>query len=190
TEAARITIPALLRPIDTHRGDGFAYVISEDALCSHVARFPAAQYYRSDFVDARSADGYYRKFRAIFVDGVAFPYHLAIAPQWMVHYQTSPMRENAALREEERAFLEDPTRVFPSWHRVMPEIARAVGLDYFGVDATVLGDGRLFVFEADAAMLVHDEDPCDVFAYKRPHVARIRDALHAAIASRIRPKMR
>jgi hypothetical protein len=189
-DAANIAIPALLRPIDTHRGDGFAYLTSDDALRSHLARFPAARYYRSDFVETRGSDGLYRKFRAIFVDGVAFPYHLAIAPQWMVHYQSSPMRENAALREEERSFLEDPARVFPWWHRVMPQIARAAGLDYFGVDATVLSDGRLFVFEADAAMLVHDEDPHDVFAYKRPHVARIRDALHATIANRIRPKTR
>jgi tetratricopeptide (TPR) repeat protein len=189
-DAANIAIPALLRPIDTHRGDGFAYLTSDDALRSHLARFPAARYYRSDFVETRGADGLYRKFRAIFVDGVAFPYHLAMAPQWMVHYQSSPMRENAALREEERSFLEEPARVFPSWHRVMPQIARAAGLDYFGVDATVLPDGRLFVFEADAAMLVHDEDPHDVFAYKRPHIARIRDALHATIANRIRPKTR
>jgi tetratricopeptide (TPR) repeat protein len=189
-DAARTAVPALLRPIDTHRGDGFAYVANDDELRLHLARFPAARYYRSDFVDTRGPDGRYRKFRAIFVDGVAFPYHLAIAPQWMVHYQSSPMRESAALREEERAFLEDPTRLFPSWPTVMPQIARAVGLDYFGIDATVFPDGRLFVFEADAAMLVHDEDPRDVFAYKRPHVARIRDALHAAIANRIRLKRR
>ncbi len=190
TDVAHIEVPALLRPIDTHRGDGFAYITSAEALRSHVARFPAAQYFRSDFVDTRGSDGYYRKFRAIFVDGVAFPYHLAIAPQWMVHYQSSPMRESAAFREEEQAFLEDPAHVLPSWHRVMPQIARAVGLDYFGVDATVLPDGRLLVFEADPAMLVHDEDPRDVFAYKRPHVARIRDALHAAIANRTRPRTR
>ena len=72
----------------------------------------------------------------------------------------------------------------------MPEIARAVGLDYFGIDATVLPDGRLAVFEADAAMLVHDEDARDVFAYKRPFVAHIREALHATIASRIRRETR
>ncbi len=188
--ASAIALPALVRPIDTHAGEGFAYVTDDDALRSHLTRFPATHYYRSDFVDTRGGDGLYRKFRAIFVDGVAYPYHFAAAPQWMVHYQSSPMREIAALREEECAFLADPARVVPAWNRVMPQIARAVGLDYFGIDATVLPDGRLFVFEADAAMLVHDEEASDVFAYKRPYVARIREALHAAIASRTRPETR
>ncbi len=179
-----IELPALVRPIDTHAGDGFAHVAEAPDLQRHVQRFPAERYYVSRFLDYRSPDGLYRKFRAIFVDGVAYPYHLAIAPQWMVHYQSSPMRESRALRDEERRFLEAPARMMASWDRVMPQIARAVGLDYFGIDATVLPDGQLFVFEADAAMLVHDEDARDVFAYKRPFVARIREALHAAITSR------
>ena len=185
-----VTLPALLRPVDTHAGDGFAYVTGDDDLRVHLARFPAERYYRSDFVETRGADGMYRKFRAIFVDGVAYPYHLAIAPHWMVHYQSSPMRESARFRDEERAFLEDPGSLFRDWDRAMPQIANAIGLDYFGIDATVLPDGGLFVFEADAAMLVHDEDEGDVFVYKRPHVARIREALHDLIATRTRPRMR
>lgn len=189
-QAQSIALPALVRPIDTHAGDGFANVVEAQELQRHLLRFPAERYYVSRFLDYRSRDGLYRKFRAIFVDGVAYPYHLAIAAQWMVHYQSSPMRESRAFRDEERRFLEAPERVVPSWDRVMPEIARAVGLDYFGIDATVLPDGRLAVFEADAAMLVHDEDARDVFAYKRPFVAHIREALHATIASRIRRETR
>jgi hypothetical protein len=185
-EAASAALPVLIRPIDTHAGEGLALADTADALGLHLARFPAERYYRSPFVEYRSDDGLYRKFRAIFVDGVAYPYHLAAAPQWMVHYESSPMRASPRLREEERAFLDDPSRLLPAWEHLMPQIARAIGLDYFGIDATVLPDGRLFVFEADAAMLVHDEDTRDVFAYKRPHVARVREALHAAIASRIR----
>ena len=190
TDASAIEVPALLRPIDTHAGEGFAFLASADDLRAHLRRYPAEHYYRSNFVETRGADGFFRKFRVIFIDGVAYPYHLAIAPQWMVHYQSSPMREMPALRDEERAFLEEPARVVPGWSRIMPEIAKAIGLDYFGIDATVLADGRPFVFEADAAMLVHDEEARDVFAYKRPYVARIREALHSAIASRIRPGMR
>jgi hypothetical protein len=185
-QAQSIALPALVRPIDTHAGDGFAYVAEAQELQRHLLRFPAERYYVSRFLDYRSPDGLYRKFRAIFVDGVAYPYHLAIAPQWMVHYQSSPMRESHLFRDEERRFLEAPQRAVPSWHAVMPQIARAVGLDYFGIDATVLPDGRIAVFEADAALLVHDEDARDVFAYKRSFVAHIREALHDAITSRTR----
>ena len=184
SQAGSMAVPALVRPIDTHAGDGLAFVTSDGELRSHLARFPAERYHRSEFVEYRGAEGLYRKFRAIFVDGVAYPYHLGIAPSWMVHYQSAPMRESPRLRHEERAFLEAPQYLVPSWERLMPQIARAIGLEYFGIDATVLPDGTLFIFEADAAMLVHDEDPSDVFAYKRPFVAQIREALHAAIARR------
>ena len=188
-EVASVTLPALVRPVDTHAGEGFALLADGGDVHRHLARFPAAQYYCSDFVEYRSADGLYRKFRAIFVDGVAYPYHLAIAPSWMVHYQSAPMRESSALRREELGFLEAPQRVLPSWDRVMPRIADAIGLDYFGIDASLMPDGRLLVFEADAAMLVHDEEARDVFAYKRPFVARIRDALQTSITRRTRQRI-
>jgi len=186
SDLAAIALPALIRPLDTQAGEGFGFVVTREDCGAHIDRFPAERYHVFDFVDARGADGLYRKFRAIFVDGVAYPYHLAIAPQWMVHYQSSPMREHARLRDEELAFLREPMRYVRDWERTMPAIARAVGLDYFGIDATVLPDGGTFVFEADAAMLVHDEDSTDVLSYKRPYVARIREALHDAIARRTR----
>jgi hypothetical protein len=183
-----IGLPALVRPIDTHAGDGFALVGDRNALAAHVVRHPAPAYHVSAFLDYRSADGWYRKFRVIFVDGVPFPYHLAISPQWMVHYQSAPMQFNAQLRAEELRFLEDPQEYVPDWDARMSAIGRAIGLDYFGIDATILNDGTMFVFEADAAMLVHDEDARGVFAAKRPYVARIREALHALIERRTQPE--
>jgi len=176
--------PQLVRPADSQAGDGLALIDSAEALDAHVARFPADAYHVTPFVEYRSADGYYRKYRIIFVDGVAYPYHLAISPRWMVHYQSSPMREYDWMRAEEEAFLAAPARTIPHWNAVMPRIARALGLDYVGIDATLLPDGTLLVFEADSGLLVHDEDPGDVWAFKRPYVARIREALHALIEGR------
>ncbi len=176
--------PQLVRPADSQAGDGLALVDSAETIEAHVRRFPATEYHVTPFVEYRGADGYYRKYRIIFVDGVAFPYHLAISPRWMVHYQSSPMREHDWMRDEEAAFLEAPAHVIPNWDAAMPAIARAVGLDYFGIDAGVLPDGSLVVFEADSGLLVHDEDPNDVWAFKRPYVARIREAVHALIEGR------
>jgi len=59
-------------------------------------------------------DGWYRKYRVIFVDGVPYPYHLAISRSWIVHYRTSAMSEATWMRDEERRFLDDPHSVFPS----------------------------------------------------------------------------
>jgi hypothetical protein len=177
SDVPRIELPQLIRPVDTHSGDGLALVDSQQALRDHTGRFESDAYYSTEFVDYRSSDGYYRKYRIMFVDGVAYPYHLAIAPRWMVHYQSSPMDEHQWMREEERTFLSTPYVVFPSWYHVTRQISNAIGLDYFGIDVARLPDGSMLVFEADAAMLVHDESERDVFAYKRPFVAKIREAL-------------
>jgi hypothetical protein len=179
--APAIALPALVRPIDTHAGDGFALIGDARSLAEHLDRFPAPAYGIAPYVDYRSDDGLFRKYRIIFVKGRAFPYHAAIAPRWMVHYQSSPMREHEWMRMEEAAFLHDPAGVFAHWSEATDAIARAIGLEYFGIDVARLPDGGMLVFEADAAMLVHDEDEHDVFAYKRPFVARIRDALAAAL---------
>jgi len=175
--------PLLVRPADSQAGEGLALVDSAQTLADHLQRFPASEYHVTPFVEYRNADGYYRKYRIIFVDGVAYPYHLAISPRWMVHYQSSPMREYDWMRAEETSFLETPSHAVPAWD-ALPAIARALDLDYFGIDATVLADGSLLVFEGDSGLLVHDEDSSDVWAFKRPHVARIREALHALIEGR------
>ncbi len=174
-------LPFLIRPIDSHAGDGLALIDDELALDAHLGRFPAEMYFISPFIDYRSADGLYRKYRIMFVDGVAYPYHASMSPRWMVHYLSSPMREHAWMREEELAFLREPETVFPRWHEITNAVAAAIGLDYFGIDAARLGEGEMLVFEADSAMLVHDEDERDVFAYKRPFVGAIRDALSALL---------
>lgn len=179
-----IATPCTMRPEGTQAGRGLAFIDSVESALRHAARFPAEVYEIAPFVDYRSPDGYFRKYRIVFVDGVAYPYHLAISSRWIVHYQTSAMGEFAWMREEERRFLADPGAVFADWHRATQAIGDAIGLEYVGMDLACLPDGRMLVFEADPAMLVHDEEPDGIFAYKRPHVSAIREALTAVITSR------
>jgi hypothetical protein len=112
----------------------------------------------------------------MFVGGEPFPYHLAIDNGWMIHYRSAPMDEHAWMRDEERRFLRMPEKALGVSSATLRALAAAVGLDYFGIDCTVLADGTLFVFEADAAMLVHRFTP-DVD--KLAAVDRIREALAA-----------
>jgi hypothetical protein len=179
-----IALPAMVRPAATHAGQGLAYVQTQAELQAHVQRFPAPAYDVAAFMEYRSDDGYYRKYRIVIVNGTAYPYHLAISPRWMVHYQSSPMAEHAWMRAEEEAFLRNPAGVFPRWKELAREISAAIGLDYVGLDVTRLVDGTMLVFEADPAMLVHDEDQGGIFAYKRHAIAAIREALHRLIESR------
>ncbi|MEO6913440.1 MAG: tetratricopeptide repeat protein [Candidatus Baltobacteraceae bacterium] len=179
-----IAFPLLIRPVNTHGGRGLERLAAAHEIPSYLERLHAGYFNVAEFVDNRNADGYYRKYRVVVVDGKPLPYHLAISPDWMVHYISSPMEEHAWMREEEERFLADPRCIFPDWDRIFGEMAAAIGLDYFGVDCTLLPDGRIFVFEAGPAMLVHCRESLEMFAYKYRYVPRIFDVFEEMLAKR------
>ena len=179
-----IGFPLLLRPAASHGGDGLARVDTHGGL-RLIDPQGADPWYLCPFRDYRSADGYWRKYRMIFVDRAPHPYHLAISAHWLVHYATANMLSDPAKCAEELRFLEDPAAVLGT--RAMAAI-RAIGkrldLDYAGVDFTLLPDGRVLVFEANATMLVHPEPP-GPFAFKNRFVDRILAAFESLLTSRI-----
>jgi glutathione synthase/RimK-type ligase-like ATP-grasp enzyme len=174
--------PLLVRPVGSHAGRALARVLDAAELAQYLANVSDDAFYVMPFVDFKSADGYYRKYRIIVVDGVPYPYHLAISQNWMIHYYNAPMRETAWMREEEAAFLAHFEQVFHEPLReALREVARVLGLEYFGIDCSIDPQGRLLVFEADPAMIVHAGDEPELFAYKIPHAQRIFDAFQALI---------
>ncbi|WP_236656289.1 MULTISPECIES: hypothetical protein [unclassified Acidiphilium] len=169
-----IGLPALVRPVGTHGGHGLRRVETAEQLTA--ASHEAGDKYLSRFIDYRSDDGYYRKYRMIFVDRQVYPYHLAIGPHWMVHYWTAGMDLDPARRAEEARFLDDPVTVLGSAaFEAVSAVGRRLDLDYAGIDFSILPDGRVLVFEANAAMLVHPEREAE-FAYRNQAVQRILDA--------------
>ncbi len=183
-ERAGVAFPLIARPVDRHGGRDAALVAGMPELRAHAARTGAAALDLTAFVDYRDADGLYRKYRVIFVDGRPYPYHMAADEHWMIHYHRTAMGQRADLRAEEARFLADPAAVFPGWTTTMPAIAAALGLDYAGIDCARLADGSVLVFEADTAMLVHGNDAPEPFGYKAPAVARIAAALADLVAGR------
>ncbi len=179
-----MAMPVLLRPAASHGGEGLVRLDTAEAL-EAVGWQSAEAWYLCPFRDYRSADGYWRKYRAVFVDREPYPYHMAISSHWLVHYVTADMLSEPAKRAEEQRFLDDPAGMLGV--RAMAAlriIADRLDLDYAGVDFTVLRDGRLLVFEANATMLVHPETQAE-FAYKNPPVHRIVEAFDAMLTRRI-----
>ena len=182
--APDIRFPGLVRPCGSHGGDCMAKVESAEELHKLPLR-DVEVYYASNFHDYCSMDGFYRKYRIIFVDRRPWPYHLAIGKHWMIHYETADMLAYSWKREEERTFLEDPRRsIGPEAMDAIEAIGRKLDLDYCGVDFSILADGRVLVFEANATMLVHPEDECSVLSYKNPFIERIFKAFDALMTSR------
>lgn len=165
----------LARPVGTHGGDDFEKIEDPAELAAFLAQRPDTDHYLIEYIDYRSADGYFRKYRFIFVDQQILPYHLAIADEWKVHHDSTDMADHPWMQREEQAFLDDPAAVFgPSHYRVLREIQQRIGLEYFGIDCGLDACGNLVVFEANASMLVHEQN--EDFPYKAPFVLRIKSA--------------
>jgi len=179
--------PKLVRPAGLHGGEGLERIELAGELGAYLERMPFDAFYLTDFWDFRSADGNFRKYRFVFVDRVAFPYHLAISPEWRVHYWRVGMDEASWKTDEEAQFLADPTVAFPgALGATIQAIGRRLDLDYGGIDCAVLPDGRLIVFEANANMLVHLDEPEERRSYKERYVPRIFDAMSDLVVRRAR----
>jgi tetratricopeptide (TPR) repeat protein len=165
----------LVRPAGTHGGDDFEKIEGAEGLAAVLAQAADGDRYFIEYIDYRSADGYFRKYRFIFVDGQILPYHLAIAGDWKVHHDSTDMADHAWMQREDEAFLGDPASVFnPGHYDMLREIQQRIGLDYFGIDCGLDRSGDLVVFEVNASMLVHGQN--DDFPYKTPFVQRIKAA--------------
>jgi hypothetical protein len=119
-----------------------------------------------------------RKYRVMFIDGVAYPVHLAISADWKVHYFTADMVRNAAFREEERRFLDDmPAALGARAMTALGQICTTLGLEYAGIDFALAADGSVLLFEANATMALVPPGGDSIWDYRRP---AIEAALKAA----------
>ena len=171
----------LVRVAGTHGGDDFELIDNSEALATFVALHLTADLYISDYVDYRSTDGYFRKYRAIVTAGIVFPYHLAIGTHWKLHHFRTDMGSHAWMQHEEEAFLRNPNTVLTKAHRdALSAIDLKLGLEFYGVDFGIARDGVMVIFEVNASMLVQPDD--SAFAYKMATNERVKAAYAAMLA--------
>jgi aromatic-L-amino-acid decarboxylase len=177
------TFPLLLRVPGFHMGEHFVDVQSPETLTAAVAGLPGegrpqAQLLAIQYLDARGADGCFRKYRVMMIDGQLYPLHLAISPHWKIHYFSADMADKPDHRVEEAAFLADMKGFLGAKAtNALEHLQSALGLDYAGVDFGLSRDGSILLFEANATMVVQHPDPGEHWDYRRPAVDRI----HAAV---------
>ncbi len=185
---ADLAWPVVARPVGSHAGHDLARADDAAQLAAHLATFEAAEVFVSRFVDYRSADGLYRKYRIAFIDGVPMLCHMAVSSHWMVHYLNAGMAESANKRAEEAAAMATFDEGFARRHAAaLAAIVEWARLDYFQIDCAELPDGRLLLFEADVGGIVHTMDPPDLYPYKLPQMRRVIAAFGAMLARAARP---
>ncbi|HEX3365875.1 hypothetical protein [Phenylobacterium sp.] len=174
--------PIIVRPIGSHAGKGLEKVGDAAELAAYVDGHAAEAFFIASFFDYAGADGLYRKLRVVFVDGKPFVAHMAVSARWMVHYLNADMADPAN-RAAEAEMMATFDAGFAQRHALAFEaLTQAFGLDYFGIDCAETQDGRLVVFEADVAMIVHAMDPPEVYPYKKPAMEKLFSAFVAAMS--------
>lgn len=182
---ARLSFPLLLRAPGHHTGRHFLRVESRDALPAALAALPGQNLLAMDCLDARGADGFFRKYRVLFIAGEMYPLHLAISADWMVHYFSAAMAENENFRIEERRFLENMGEALGERAcKTLAAIGEDMGLDYAGIDFGLARDGSVLLFEANATMNVFPPAPDPIWDYRRPAIEKALDAARNMVFSR------
>jgi tetratricopeptide (TPR) repeat protein len=183
--AAGFAFPVLLRSTGFHNGKHFARVDDPETLATIAASLPGSELFAIAFADVRGADAMVRKYRVLTIGGELYPLHLALSHEWKVHYVTAAMEERQSYRDEERAFLSDMASALGRpVVDVLRRIAGVLALDYGGMDFALDRDGRIVLFEANAAMVIAAPKPGAVWAYRREPAQRAVEATQALLRSR------
>ncbi len=179
------TFPLLLRAPGFHTGQHFLRADNAAEFSAAVSQLPGDQLFVIQYLDARGADGLARKYRAMIIDGVLYPLHLALSQFWKVHYFTSDMAAEPAHRQEEAAFLSDMASVLgPKVLQSLMRLCEALQLDYGGIDFGVSQDGRVLLFEANATMVIAPPTPEPMWDYRREAVSRALEAARQMVIAR------
>lgn len=179
--------PCLIRPIGSHAGSGLARLLDGNDLREYVRSSSDRTFYLTEFEDYRGADGLYRKYRIAFVGGKPFLCHMAVSEHWMVHYLNAGMTESALKRDDEAASMAGFDSGFGRRHEAaFAALHERLGFDLYSIDCGETRDGRLLMFEADTAAIIHLMDPPSLFPYKQPQMRRVFDAFENLLRRRVR----
>lgn len=167
-----LAFPLLLRPPGFHGGNYFVRVESQDQFKSAFADLPGENQLVIEFLDSRSQDNLFRKYRVMIIDGSFYPVHMAISRNWKVHYFSSDMDDNVEYRNEEEKYLNNFSSFLGAEAiAALEQISHTLGLDYCGIDFGMDQHGNILLYEANATMQISQPDNEKRWDYKREAVS-------------------
>ena len=85
--------PMIARPVDSHAGEGLAKLSSRAEVIEYLRDRRENEFCIAPFIDYRSNDGLFRKYRIALIDGHPYAVHMAVSQHWMVHYLNADMKD-------------------------------------------------------------------------------------------------
>ncbi len=169
--------PLIVRPEGSQGGVGLAQITQPEEWQAYLVQRAEPAFYLAPYIDYRNVDGWFGKMRIALLDGCAWPCHYAFSSHWMVHYVSAGMYENPEKRALEQKWMQNFAQWSQAYAALWPEISRRLGLTYVLLDMAQLQDGRLLLFEADPAMVVHRMDSPTLFPYKEAPMRGLQEAV-------------
>lgn len=177
-----LAYPLIIRPLDSHAGHGLEKIDDAAALAAYLSGQTVDEFFVSRFIDYRGADGWFRKYRVVLIDGVPYAGHMGVSRHWMIHYLNAGMTQSADKRAEEEQFMRDFDLDFAPRHAAaLQTLHERFGMEYLVIDCAQTQEGDLLVFEVDPGAVVHAMDPDEMFPYKRPAMRKIFAAFRALL---------
>ncbi len=177
--------PCLLRAPGFHTGRFFVRVENLQGLAAAAAELPGDDVWLIEQLDARDADGMFRKCRVMIVDRKLYPLHLAISRNWKVHYFRADMADSANNRSKDAAFLENMASVVgQNGVAALERINATLDLDYGGIDFAVNAQGDILLFEANATMVLLPLLMDQKWDYRRPAFDKVFSAVRTMLMER------
>ena len=152
-EESEIRFPAILRRAGTHGGRIAALVERPQQLDTLLDG--GDEHFLTEFVDFRSADGLYRKYRFFCIGDWSVLRHMLVSDAWNVHAKDRIrfMSGKSRLIEEERHLFSAGVDALPPAFPIAHDaICNAMKLHFFGMDFGFDREGNLVLFEANPAM--------------------------------------
>ncbi len=181
-------LPFIIRIVGSQTGSSVQLINNKSELDVYLQNSPIdKEYYVIQFQDCRNSKNVYNKTRIFFIDGNFYPVANLFNDSWNVHSgdRYNIMDKNQWTQEAEQSFLNNPSdylgaKNFEKLHKIRD----LIGLDFFGIDFTILADGTLYIFELNAAMR-HNFEHATNFPYTEPHLRKISNAFNAMIQNRL-----
>lgn len=153
-DGIELRYPVILRRNGVHRGRGVALARTPDEARGLIAgRLERWQQSGDEndspydmaveYIDTRSTDGYFRKYRSYVVGERVIACHLMHGRDWMVNFDT--LESTEATRAEHKRFVIDGEPRAD----LMRAAATALGAEIVGLDYSIMPDGRYIFWEAN-----------------------------------------
>jgi hypothetical protein len=148
-----IAFPAIVRKTGTHSGK----VSKLSKTASELNDLPdcGQPHTLTEYIDYRSHDGLFRKYRVFFFGKNPVFRHQLISDHWNVHMADRArfmMDRPEILAESQSLYKEGMANFSPIVQNALRAIYDRVGLDFCGIDFGVMPDERVVLFEANATM--------------------------------------